>query len=49
VSLRDVERAMIVFECLYKMMDVFGPLMDDWANGKNRHVENEEDNVVSIV
>ena len=31
MSLRDVERAMIVFEYMYKMMDVFGPLMDEWA------------------
>ena len=31
MSLRDVERAMIVFEYMYKMMDVFGPLMDKWA------------------
>jgi hypothetical protein len=30
------------------MMDVFGPLMDDWANGKNRHVENEDDDDVGV-
>ncbi len=31
VSLRDVERTMIVFEYLYDMMNVFGPLMDEYA------------------
>jgi hypothetical protein len=41
-----VERAMIVFEYLYKMMDVFGPLMDKWANGALRHIENEDDDEV---
>ena len=40
---------MIVFEYLYKMMGIFGPLMDDWARGKYRHIENEEDNVVRIM
>ena len=46
MSLRDVERAMIVFEYLYKMMKVFGPLMDEWAHGKFRHIENEDHDVV---
>lgn len=31
MSLSDVERAMIVFEYMYEMMGVFGPLMDQWA------------------
>ena len=39
---------MIAFEYLHHMMDVFGPLMDEWARGDNRHIENEEDEDVSI-
>lgn len=31
MSLRDVERTMIVFEYMHTMMGVFEPLMDDWA------------------
>lgn len=31
VSLRDVERAMIVFNYMHEMMDILGPLMDQWA------------------
>ena len=31
MSLRDVERAMIVFKYMYGMMDVFGPFMDKLA------------------
>jgi hypothetical protein len=46
VSLRDVKRAMIVFKYLYDMMDVFGPLMDQWAKGERRHVGNEDDDQV---
>ena len=42
VSLRDVERAMIVFEYLYDMMDTFGPLMDRWATGQQRHIDNKD-------
>ena len=34
MSLRDVERAMVVFKYMYGMMDVFGPLMDHWAEKK---------------
>lgn len=37
---------MIVFEYLYQMMGVFGPLMDEWARGRQRHIENEDDDVV---
>lgn len=29
---------MIVFEYMYDMMDVFGPLMDEWGCGNRRHV-----------
>jgi hypothetical protein len=29
VSLRDVERTMIVLEYMYNMMNIFGPLMDE--------------------
>ena len=39
---------MIVFEYLYKMMEVFGPLMDEWAHGKFRHIENEDHDVVYV-
>ena len=33
---------MIVFEYLHGMMEVFGPLMDEWAHGHHRHIENED-------
>ena len=33
---------MIVFEYLYDMMDVFGPLMDKYAKGDLRHIDNED-------
>ncbi len=39
VSLRDVARTMIVFEYLYGMMDVFGPLMDKYANGEMKLID----------
>ena len=32
MSLRDVKRAMIVFEYMYKMMDILGPLMNEKAH-----------------
>ena len=43
MSLRDVERAMIVFEYMYKMMEVFGPLMDRWAEKELELTETESD------
>ena len=46
VSLRDVERTMIVFEYFYHMMDIFGPRMDEWACGKHRHIDNEDARMV---
>ncbi len=33
---------MIVFEYLFDMMDVFGPLMDEYAKGEVRHIDNED-------
>lgn len=33
---------MIVFEYMYQMMDVFGPLMDEYAKGEVRHIGNED-------
>ena len=36
-----------MFEYLYGMMDTFGPLMDQWASGERRHVNNEDDDAVS--
>ncbi len=48
VSLRDVERAMIVFEYLYGMMNILSPLMDEWANGEHRHVDNEDEDMVRV-
>ena len=39
MSLRDVERAMIVFEYFYEKMDIFAPLMDQ----KQREEEEEEE------
>ncbi len=44
VSLRDVERAMIVFEYMLQMMDVFRPHMDQYAQNESRtREENDED------
>lgn len=48
VSLRDVKRAMIVFEYIYDKMDILGPLMTEWAEGKHRHVGNEEHKVYQL-
>ena len=45
VSLRDVERAMIVFEYLYGMMDELGPRMDEYAM---KEFYNEDDDDVSL-
>ena len=39
MSLRDVERAMIVFKYFYEKMDVFAPLIDQ----KQREEEDDED------
>ena len=46
MSLRDVERAMIVFEFMYDMMGEFGPRMDEWAHGAQRHADNKDDEEV---
>ena len=37
---------MIVFEYFYRMMDIFGPRMDEWACGKHRHIDNEDARMV---
>ena len=42
MSLRDVERAMIVFEYFYDKMEVFGPEMDVMA-ARDLEMEDEED------
>ena len=39
MSLRDVERAMIVFKYFYEKMDVFAPLIDQ----KQREEEEDEE------
>ena len=39
MSLRDVERAMIVFKYFYEKMDIFAPLIED----KQREDEEESD------
>ena len=39
---------MIVFEYLHGMMEVFGPLMDEWARGDHHHIENEDDDDVRM-
>ena len=39
MSLRDVERAMIVFKYFYEKMDIFAPLIDQ----KQQEEEEEED------
>jgi len=49
VSLRDVERAMIVFKYFYERMNLFGPLMDKRV--RDEHFENfdiESDDEVHI-
>jgi len=45
VSLRDVERAMIVFEYFHDKMEVFGPKMDNMAA---RELEMEDEEEVSL-
>ena len=40
VSLRDVDRAMIVFEYFYDKMSLFGPRMETWAED-HQHADNE--------
>lgn len=37
---------MIVFEYLYGMMDVFGLLMDEYAYGKRRLFDSQDDDDV---
>lgn len=37
---------MITFEYLYGMMDVFGPLMDEYAYGERRLLDNQDDDDV---
>ena len=39
MSLRDIERAMIVFKYFYEKMDIFAPLIEE----KQREEEEEED------
>ena len=39
MSLRDVERAMIVFEYFYDKMNIFGPKMDEMAAKINPEIE----------
>ena len=47
VSLRDVDRAMIVFKYFYDKMNLFGPLMEKWAN--DHKDENKEIKILSQV
>ena len=42
MSLRDVERAMIVFEYFYDKMVLFAPLMNKKANNKLIGVESDD-------
>ena len=44
VSLRDVERAMIVFKYFYNKMALFGPLMDKQEEQNVQHEVHEEVN-----
>ena len=39
---------MIVFEYLYSMMDVFGPLMDQYANGEIKLIDSKEVSILAI-
>ena len=43
VSLRDVERAMIVFEYFFDKMDIFGPRMNEMAARIDREMEDVEE------
>ena len=47
VSLRDVDRAMMVFEYFYEKMNLFGPLMEKWA--KDHQQPGEEVVILSHV
>ena len=48
VSLRDVERAMIVFEYLYGMMDIFGSHMDKYALREHRAFDDDVSKIFHI-
>lgn len=49
MSLRDVERTMIVFKYMYGMMKVFGSLINNWAKKElTVHEENEYSRKVSM-
>ena len=41
MSLRDVERAMIVFKYFYEKMDIFAPLIDKKQQEDEDHDEDE--------
>ena len=43
MSLRDVERAMIVFEYFFDKMDIFGPKMNEMAARINLEMEDMEE------
>ena len=43
MSLRDVERAMVVFKYFFDKMDVFGPKMNEMAARIDREMEDMEE------
>lgn len=38
---------MIIFHYFFEKMDLFGPLMDKYAYGEQRHIDNEYEDMVS--
>ena len=40
---------MIVFKYLYRMMNVLGPLMDKYAKGERRLIDNKDEDDVSYL
>ena len=48
MSLRDVERAMIVFEYFFDKMNIFGPKMDEMTARINLEMEDMEEVCLSV-
>jgi hypothetical protein len=48
VSLRDVERAMIVFKYFYEKMDIFAPLIEQKQREEEEAKENKDEGMVKL-
>jgi hypothetical protein len=48
VSLRDVERAMIVFKYFYEKMDIFAPLIEQKQQEEEEGKESKDEGMVKF-